>query len=145
MKTLICLTLLSFTTICNSQTTIYGTIAPGDRALGLRLDQQIIGNFGLSASASTGKYPCWGEFKKHQKIAFGGCLLFNELMLSGRACYHKYGQNGPFDEFAPKNTLKPLSYEIGIGKRIGRFCYALDYDHRKGDFTVCFGYLIKLK
>ena len=145
MKTLICLLLLSFfTTICNSQTTIYGTIAPGDRELGLRLDQRL-SNYGLYISLPVirGNY-LYGEtyVRHHHKIALGGLKYFrNGSMASVGISYHRYGQYSFIDGIMPRNTLEPFSFEIGIGTRMERFSYALTCDPFKTDFTACFGYL----
>ena len=133
MKYLIFICLLFSCLTLNAQKAIFFAFQPCDIGVGLRYDYQPK-QFGIYTSLTHGNYRLdKGYINDHIKTSFG--LLYENYSI-GLNC-HQFGKT--LGEY-PKNTFKPVSFELGLKASVNRFCAGIRFDPVKFEGTWDFGF-----
>ena len=117
----------------NAQNTLFVSFQPCDMGIGLRYDYQPK-QLGLYTSANYGNYRLGERYiNDHVKSSLG--ILFENYSIGIN--YHQFGK--VVGEYS-KNTLDPISFELGLKASINRFCAGIRFDPVKFEGTWDFGF-----
>jgi len=134
MKQLLIICILLFNIELYAQNSLYVAFQPCDLGVGLRYDYQPK-QLGLYSSIAYGNYRVNPKtyVNDHIKTSLG--FLYEGYSLGIN--YHQFGKTvGKY----PKNTFKPISFELGCKVFINRFCTALRFDPIKFEGTWDVGF-----
>ncbi len=142
-KVIVIIVFLFFCGLCSAQTGFSMVLQPSDLGVGLRVDQQISDRAGVYAMYTRGAYRFEGGYvNNHRKMSLGGIWYTRQKsFLTVGLSYHTYGSYH-FDIEIPKQTLKPVSFDVGVGVILDNFIVFCTVDPLKWDVGVGVGIVL---
>lgn len=125
--------------------TLYLAVQPTDLGVGVRYDRMLFNKIYTYSSLTYGNYKMrdGSYIDDHVKFSLGALLttrfIYPEVFFSGGVNYHHYGEYFFTNGYTDKNTLMPISFEIGLGTKLNNMVVGFRMDIPKWESSLDFG------